>query len=168
MSDYDCGERVAQRSALVVRVQYNFVGRLLGPRGMTAKQLEKELDCKLMVRGRGSMRDKAKVLVCHLVLLLLLLLLYYYYYYTHTTADRLTCYSIESTVPTATRFVRFCAHATTHFRHLNTCNSRLPVSRASALPLTVFFFTTSDQLPTQRRTATLFCFVSYCRAHSYS
>lgn len=43
--------------------QYNFVGRLLGPRGMTAKQLEKELECKLMVRGRGSMRDKAKVLL---------------------------------------------------------------------------------------------------------
>ncbi|KHN80618.1 Female germline-specific tumor suppressor gld-1 [Toxocara canis] len=37
---------------------YNFVGRLLGPRGMTAKQLEQETGCKVMVRGRGSMRDR--------------------------------------------------------------------------------------------------------------
>ncbi|VDM44423.1 unnamed protein product [Toxocara canis] len=37
---------------------YNFVGRLLGPRGMTAKQLEHETGCKIMVRGRGSMRDR--------------------------------------------------------------------------------------------------------------
>ncbi|PAA92264.1 hypothetical protein BOX15_Mlig020226g1, partial [Macrostomum lignano] len=36
---------------------YNFVGRLLGPRGTTAKQLETDLDCKIMVRGKGSMRD---------------------------------------------------------------------------------------------------------------
>uniref|UniRef100_A0A1I7WPM5 KH domain-containing protein n=1 Tax=Heterorhabditis bacteriophora TaxID=37862 RepID=A0A1I7WPM5_HETBA len=40
---------------------YNFVGRILGPRGMTAKQLEQETGCKIMVRGRGSMRDKKKV-----------------------------------------------------------------------------------------------------------
>lgn len=39
---------------------YNFVGRILGPRGMTAKQLERDTGCKLMVRGRGSMRDRKK------------------------------------------------------------------------------------------------------------
>ncbi|MFH4973520.1 hypothetical protein AB6A40_000229 [Gnathostoma spinigerum] len=39
---------------------YNFVGRILGPRGMTAKQLEQETGCKIMVRGKGSMRDKSK------------------------------------------------------------------------------------------------------------
>uniref|UniRef100_A0A0N5B4F2 KH domain-containing protein n=1 Tax=Strongyloides papillosus TaxID=174720 RepID=A0A0N5B4F2_STREA len=39
---------------------YNFVGRILGPRGMTAKQLEQETDCKIMVRGKGSLRDKKK------------------------------------------------------------------------------------------------------------
>ena len=42
--------------------QFNFVGRILGPRGMTAKQLEQETGCKIMVRGKGSMRDKQKVL----------------------------------------------------------------------------------------------------------
>uniref|UniRef100_A0AC35U0N6 JmjC domain-containing protein n=1 Tax=Rhabditophanes sp. KR3021 TaxID=114890 RepID=A0AC35U0N6_9BILA len=39
---------------------YNFVGRILGPRGMTAKQLEQETSCKVMVRGKGSMRDRKK------------------------------------------------------------------------------------------------------------
>ncbi|UJR08642.1 hypothetical protein I4U23_012901 [Adineta vaga] len=40
--------------------EFNFVGRLLGPRGMTSKQLEAQTDCKIMIRGRGSMRDKQK------------------------------------------------------------------------------------------------------------
>ncbi|XP_025417184.1 protein held out wings isoform X1 [Sipha flava] len=40
--------------------EFNFVGRILGPRGMTAKQLELETGCKIMVRGKGSMRDKKK------------------------------------------------------------------------------------------------------------
>ncbi|KAH7726679.1 alternative splicing defective protein 2 [Aphelenchoides avenae] len=39
---------------------YNFVGRILGPRGMTAKQLEQETGCKIMVRGRGSLRDRQR------------------------------------------------------------------------------------------------------------
>jgi len=40
--------------------EFNFVGRILGPRGLTAKQLEQETGCKVMVRGKGSMRDKKK------------------------------------------------------------------------------------------------------------
>lgn len=39
---------------------YNFVGRILGPRGLTAKQLEALTGCKIMVRGKSSMRDKKK------------------------------------------------------------------------------------------------------------
>ncbi|XP_038586171.1 protein quaking-B-like isoform X1 [Micropterus salmoides] len=42
---------------------FNFVGRILGPRGLTAKQLEAETGCKIMVRGRGSMRDRKKTYV---------------------------------------------------------------------------------------------------------
>jgi len=45
----------------IITVKYNFVGRILGPRGLTAKQLEQETGCKIMVRGKGSMRDKKKV-----------------------------------------------------------------------------------------------------------
>jgi hypothetical protein len=41
--------------------QFNFVGRILGPRGLTTKQLETETGAKIMVRGKGSMRDKKKV-----------------------------------------------------------------------------------------------------------
>jgi protein quaking len=40
--------------------EFNFVGRLLGPRGMTAKQLEMDTGCKILIRGQGSMRDKQK------------------------------------------------------------------------------------------------------------
>jgi len=32
---------------------------------MTAKQLEQETGCKIMVRGKGSMRDKKKVSTVH-------------------------------------------------------------------------------------------------------
>uniref|UniRef100_A0A0K0F7P4 Protein quaking (inferred by orthology to a human protein) n=1 Tax=Strongyloides venezuelensis TaxID=75913 RepID=A0A0K0F7P4_STRVS len=39
---------------------YNFVGRILGPRGLTAKDLEQRSGCKIMIRGRGSMKDKSK------------------------------------------------------------------------------------------------------------
>lgn len=48
-------------TCLCVTTKFNFVGRILGPRGLTAKQLEAETGCKIMVRGKGSMRDKKKV-----------------------------------------------------------------------------------------------------------
>lgn len=35
---------------------FNFVGRLLGPRGATLKKLERDTGCKIMIRGRGSIR----------------------------------------------------------------------------------------------------------------
>uniref|UniRef100_A0AC35FSF0 K Homology domain-containing protein n=1 Tax=Panagrolaimus sp. PS1159 TaxID=55785 RepID=A0AC35FSF0_9BILA len=58
------GEIITKQEKVFVPVkefpEYNFVGRILGPRGMTAKQLEQETGCKIMVRGKGSMRDKKK------------------------------------------------------------------------------------------------------------
>lgn len=36
--------------------EYNFVGRLLGPRGITLKTLERDTKCRIMIRGRGSVR----------------------------------------------------------------------------------------------------------------
>uniref|UniRef100_UPI00358FF9C2 KH domain-containing RNA-binding protein QKI-like isoform X2 n=1 Tax=Myxine glutinosa TaxID=7769 RepID=UPI00358FF9C2 len=58
------GPGVSLQEKLFVPVKefpdFNFVGRILGPRGLTAKQLETETGCKIMVRGRGSMRDKKK------------------------------------------------------------------------------------------------------------
>lgn len=38
----------------------NPIGRLIGPRGITIRQLEKDLGCKLHIRGKGCTRDDAK------------------------------------------------------------------------------------------------------------
>jgi hypothetical protein len=37
--------------------EVNFVGRIIGPRGQTAKQIETATGCKVMIRGKGSMRE---------------------------------------------------------------------------------------------------------------
>ncbi|XP_024540332.1 KH domain-containing protein At5g56140 isoform X1 [Selaginella moellendorffii] len=39
---------------------FNFVGRLLGPRGLSLKRVENETGCRVMIRGRGSIKDAAK------------------------------------------------------------------------------------------------------------
>lgn len=38
----------------------NFIGRIIGPRGLTIRELEVDCGCKLYIRGRGSLRDKNK------------------------------------------------------------------------------------------------------------
>ncbi|KAK3739013.1 hypothetical protein QZH41_010491 [Actinostola sp. cb2023] len=38
--------------------KFNFVGRVIGPRGMTLREIETQTGCKLLVRGKGSMKDK--------------------------------------------------------------------------------------------------------------
>lgn len=40
--------------------QYNFVGRLLGPRGNSLKRVEATTECRVLIRGRGSIKDPAK------------------------------------------------------------------------------------------------------------
>lgn len=40
---------------------YNFVGRLLGPRGATLKRLERDTGCRIMIRGKGSIRKDKEV-----------------------------------------------------------------------------------------------------------
>ena len=42
-------------------MQFNFVGKLLGPKGNSMKRLQEETMTKMAVLGRGSMRDKQKV-----------------------------------------------------------------------------------------------------------
>ncbi|VDN35669.1 unnamed protein product [Gongylonema pulchrum] len=34
-----------------------FIGRILGPRGMTVKQLETRTGCRILIRGKGSVKD---------------------------------------------------------------------------------------------------------------
>uniref|UniRef100_A0A4W3K464 KH domain-containing, RNA-binding, signal transduction-associated protein 1 n=1 Tax=Callorhinchus milii TaxID=7868 RepID=A0A4W3K464_CALMI len=41
--------------------KFNFVGKLLGPRGNSLKRLQEETGTKMSILGKGSMRDKAKV-----------------------------------------------------------------------------------------------------------
>ena len=45
----------------VPRMQFNFVGKLLGPKGNSLKRLQEETLTKMAILGRGSMRDKNKV-----------------------------------------------------------------------------------------------------------
>ena len=52
--------KLFQYIIIFIYLKFNFVGRILGPRGMTSKQLEQETGCKIMIRGKGSMRDKIK------------------------------------------------------------------------------------------------------------
>lgn len=39
---------------------YNFVGRLLGPRGNSLKRVEASTDCRVLIRGRGSIKDPSR------------------------------------------------------------------------------------------------------------
>lgn len=39
---------------------YNFVGRLLGPRGNSLKRVEASTDCRVLIRGHGSIKDPTR------------------------------------------------------------------------------------------------------------
>merc|ERR1712142_1354747 len=55
-----------QKVSIKVRIpikehpRYNFVGKLLGPKGQTLKELQQQTGCKMAIMGRGSMREKDK------------------------------------------------------------------------------------------------------------
>ena len=53
--------RLIQILCSVFVFQFNFVGRVIGPRGMTLREVESTTGCKLLVRGKGSMKDKKLV-----------------------------------------------------------------------------------------------------------
>ncbi|XP_017481280.1 PREDICTED: KH domain-containing, RNA-binding, signal transduction-associated protein 3-like isoform X1 [Rhagoletis zephyria] len=40
--------------------KFNFTGKLLGPKGNTLRRLHQETQCKIIIKGRGSMRDREK------------------------------------------------------------------------------------------------------------
>jgi len=44
-------------------VQFNFVGKILGPKGNSLKRIQEETGTRMAVFGRGSMRDRQKVSV---------------------------------------------------------------------------------------------------------
>ncbi|THG01777.1 hypothetical protein TEA_002711 [Camellia sinensis var. sinensis] len=41
---------------------FNFVGRLLGPRGNSLKRVEASTGCRVFIRGKGSIKDPDKVI----------------------------------------------------------------------------------------------------------
>nr|CAB3497718.1 unnamed protein product [Digitaria exilis] len=40
--------------------QFNFVGRILGPRGNSLKRVEASTGCRVFIRGKGSIKDPGK------------------------------------------------------------------------------------------------------------
>ena len=36
---------------------YNFIGLIIGPRGLTQRQMEKDTNCKIAIRGKGAMKE---------------------------------------------------------------------------------------------------------------
>lgn len=42
----------------------NFVGLLIGPRGNTLKAMEKDTGAKIIIRGKGSVKEGKVCLVC--------------------------------------------------------------------------------------------------------
>ncbi|XP_077283323.1 uncharacterized protein LOC143909282 isoform X2 [Arctopsyche grandis] len=54
--------KVAVRVVVPVRdhPKFNFVGKLLGPKGNSLKRLQEDTMCKMAVLGRGSMKDRQK------------------------------------------------------------------------------------------------------------
>ncbi|XP_072324360.1 KH domain-containing, RNA-binding, signal transduction-associated protein 3-like isoform X7 [Scyliorhinus torazame] len=54
--------KLAQKVLIPVKQfpKFNFVGKLLGPRGNSLKRLQEETLTKMSILGKGSMRDKAK------------------------------------------------------------------------------------------------------------
>ncbi|XP_067126318.1 KH domain-containing, RNA-binding, signal transduction-associated protein 3-like [Centruroides vittatus] len=63
-TDIHKGKSIRLQVKVVVPVKdhpnFNFVGKLLGPKGNSLKRLQEATQTKMAVLGRGSMRDKAK------------------------------------------------------------------------------------------------------------
>jgi splicing factor 1 len=59
-SDYKYQEQKIQTRVMIPAKEYpdyNFIGLIIGPRGMTQKQMEKDTNTKIAIRGRGSVKD---------------------------------------------------------------------------------------------------------------
>ena len=58
------GTTVSQSTKIYMPVDkypdHNFIGRIIGPRGLTIRELEADCGCKLYIRGKGSLRDRHK------------------------------------------------------------------------------------------------------------
>ena len=51
--------RVSQKVYIPIHEhpRFNFIGKILGPEGKTLRKLQKETKCRMLIQGRGSMKD---------------------------------------------------------------------------------------------------------------
>ncbi|GMR41512.1 hypothetical protein PMAYCL1PPCAC_11707, partial [Pristionchus mayeri] len=54
------GVTVQEKIPIPYYPKCNFIGRILGPRGISVKQIEGETECLILVRGRGSVKDPVR------------------------------------------------------------------------------------------------------------
>ncbi|VDO63481.1 unnamed protein product, partial [Haemonchus placei] len=58
-SPVNCGNAQTIVSVVICIIKYskcNFIGRIIGPAGMSVKQLESDTGCHILIRGRGSVK----------------------------------------------------------------------------------------------------------------
>uniref|UniRef100_A0A915PMQ5 K Homology domain-containing protein n=1 Tax=Setaria digitata TaxID=48799 RepID=A0A915PMQ5_9BILA len=48
---------IQEKIMIPQRPDCKFIGRILGPRGISVKQLEAQTDCRILIRGKGSVKD---------------------------------------------------------------------------------------------------------------
>ncbi|VDK57661.1 unnamed protein product, partial [Gongylonema pulchrum] len=53
------GRRIIMHERVPIpdRPNSKYIGRILGPRGLTVRQLEAQTDCRILIRGKGSVKD---------------------------------------------------------------------------------------------------------------
>ncbi|GMT25760.1 hypothetical protein PFISCL1PPCAC_17057, partial [Pristionchus fissidentatus] len=57
---FEGGVTVQEKIPIPYYPRCNFIGRILGPRGISVKQVESETGCHILVRGRGSVKDPVR------------------------------------------------------------------------------------------------------------
>ncbi|GMS82995.1 hypothetical protein PENTCL1PPCAC_5170, partial [Pristionchus entomophagus] len=57
---FEGGVTVQEKIPIPYYPRCNFIGRILGPRGISVKQIESETDCHILIRGRGSVKDPVR------------------------------------------------------------------------------------------------------------
>ncbi|EJW81433.1 KH domain-containing protein [Wuchereria bancrofti] len=51
---------IQEKVIIPQRPNCKLIGRILGPRGISVKQLEAQTDCRILIRGKGSVKDSRR------------------------------------------------------------------------------------------------------------
>ncbi|GMT15832.1 hypothetical protein PFISCL1PPCAC_7129, partial [Pristionchus fissidentatus] len=57
---FEGGVTVQEKIPIPYSPRCNFIGRILGPRGISVKQIEGDTGCTILIRGRGSVKDPVR------------------------------------------------------------------------------------------------------------